>query len=472
MIHELRRYTSTKHSGLSWLDEIPSHWDVRRNGRLFAQRNQTGYPELPILEVSLKTGVRVRDFDNSTRKQVMSDRDKYKRAESGDIAYNMMRMWQGAVGVVPEDGLVSPAYVVARPYPETDSRYFNYLFRTGAYMGEVDNCSHGIVKDRNRLYWDDFKQIPSVFPPPDEQASIVCFLDHFGRRINRLIRAKQKLIKLLEEQKQAIIHRAVTRGLDPNVRLKHSGVEWLGEVPEHWEVKKLKWLASFNPSRAGAAKDLLPDDEVAFLPMERVGTDGQIDTSESRRVSEVWQGFSYFRRHDVVLAKITPCFENGKGAYLGDLPTTHGFGTTEFIVLRARKQVDPEHLYLITTLQKLRTLGAENMTGAAGQQRVSTDFLRHFMVPVPPVNEQRSILLALSAATEEIQKVLTRTSREIALVREYRTRLIADVVTGKLDVREAAARLPAEEFGELEEGEGMAENEEVEGAAEEESADG
>ena len=132
---------------------------------------------------------------------------------------------QAAVGVAPADGLISPAYVVAQPFPGTVPGYFAYLYRTAAYMGEVNNYSRGIVADRNRLYWDEFKQIPTPYPPPPEQAAIVRFLDHADRRIRCYIRAKQKLIKLLEEQKQAIIHRAVTRGLAPNVPLKPSAQE-------------------------------------------------------------------------------------------------------------------------------------------------------------------------------------------------------------------------------------------------------
>ncbi len=167
-----------KSSGVEWLGDVPEHWEVRRNGRLFVQRNETGFPELPILEVSLNTGIRIRDFGNSDRKQIMAVRSEYKRAVKGDIAYNMMRMWQGAVGVIPVDGLVSPAYVVARPLKGTESRYFSALFRTNAYMDEVDKYSHGIVKDRNRLYWEDFKQMPTPYPPPDEQGCIVRYLDN------------------------------------------------------------------------------------------------------------------------------------------------------------------------------------------------------------------------------------------------------------------------------------------------------
>lgn len=148
------RYPSYRVSGLPWVPQVPEGWQVLRNGRLFGHRVETGFPDLPILEVSLRTGVRVRDMDNLKRKQVMSQKEKYKRAVKGDIAYNMMRMWQGAVGPVPEDGLVSPAYVVVKPYAEANSTYFSYLFRTAAYMQEVNKFSRGIVADRNRLYWD------------------------------------------------------------------------------------------------------------------------------------------------------------------------------------------------------------------------------------------------------------------------------------------------------------------------------
>jgi len=163
VIADLKPYAQYKDSGLPWLGQVPAHWRVVRNGSLFGQRSQTGYAELPILEVSLKTGVQVRSFGGAKRKQVMSDFGKYKRAVKGYLAYNTMRMWQGALGICPVDGLVSPAYVVARPYPDVEPQYFAALFRTGDYMAEIDAASRGIVKDRNRLYWGRF-QVRSATP--------------------------------------------------------------------------------------------------------------------------------------------------------------------------------------------------------------------------------------------------------------------------------------------------------------------
>ena len=207
-------YPSYKPSGVEWLGDVPEHWAMVRNGRIFIQRNEIGFPELPILEVSLKTGVRIRNFENSDRKQVISDRSMYKRAVKGDIAYNMMRMWQGAVGVTPIDGLVSPAYVVAKLLAGTEPRYFGALFRTSAYMAEVDKYSRGIVKDRNRLYWEDFRQIPAPCPPADEQVLIADVIDHSTETLNEGGHHINRQIALLLEYRTRLIADVVTGKLD------------------------------------------------------------------------------------------------------------------------------------------------------------------------------------------------------------------------------------------------------------------
>ena len=225
-----------KPSGAEWLGDVPEHWEVKRNGQLFIQRNQTGFADLPILEVSLKTGVRIRDFETSARKQVMSDRDKYKLAAKDDIAYNMMRMWQGAVGVAPVDGLVSPAYVVARPLEGTDPRYYANLFRTAVYISEVDKCSRGIVKDRNRLYWEDFKQMASPCPPPDEQVWIANAIDHSTCAANEAIDRVTREIALIREYRTRLITDVVTGKLDVReaaANLPDEAEDWEGlEEPD------------------------------------------------------------------------------------------------------------------------------------------------------------------------------------------------------------------------------------------------
>jgi len=414
MIDGLRPYPDIKQTGLPWLGDVPAHWDVRRNGRLFGARREIGFPDLPVLEVSISRGVRIRDFDGGGRKQEMADRSKYQRAARGDIAYNMMRMWQGAVGIAPADGLVSPAYVVARPFSETDAPYYAYLFRTAAYMRETDVFSRGIVPDRNRLYWESFKQMSSVYPPIDEQRLIVRFLDWHGAQTAKLIRAKKKLIALLNEQKQAIISRAVTRGLNPNAKLKASGIPWLGDVPSDWEVKRLKWV-----TRLQRGYDLPADRRIAG-PYPVVSSGGVIDYHTEYKV-------------------------HAPGVVMGR------YGSTE-AVLYIENDFWPHNTSLFVTdfqgnlplwcYYLLRTIPKADHSGKSAVPGVDRKDLFDIVVTVPTYAEQIEVVKGIEDRSKELNKAISAVEREVALVLEFRLRLIADVVTGKLDVRLAAASLP------------------------------
>ncbi|MEN6458199.1 MAG: restriction endonuclease subunit S [Thermoguttaceae bacterium] len=203
-----------KDSRVEWVQEIPAHWRVLRNGFLFSDRDERGYPDLPILEVSIHTGVKVREFSGEHVEQQAEDPATYKRSLTGDLAFNKMRMWQGAVGVTPVDGLVSPDYQVCRPRPGVHSRYFEQLFRTGFYMTEINRYSHGIVKDRNRLYWDQFKEMPSLVPPAEEQVQIIAHIDAITDRTERLIAKVREAIEKLREYRTALISAAVTGKID------------------------------------------------------------------------------------------------------------------------------------------------------------------------------------------------------------------------------------------------------------------
>jgi type I restriction enzyme S subunit len=201
-------------SGVGWLGTIPAHWDVKPNRFLFDERNERGRDDLPILEVSIGSGVRVREFSDSKVEQRSDDLRTYKVAKAGDVSFNKMRMWQGAVGMTPVEGLVSPDYIVAQPRASTDPRYYTSLFRTPTYMAEVYRWSHGIVDDRNRLYWDDFKAIPSPVPPIKEQHAIALFLSSETREIDDLMAKIRNAIDRLSELRLALISAAVTGKID------------------------------------------------------------------------------------------------------------------------------------------------------------------------------------------------------------------------------------------------------------------
>lgn len=442
---QLKPYPEYKESGHPFLSKIPAHWDLFRNGRLFSQRNETGFGELPILEVSLKTGVRVRDMDNLKRKQVMADREKYKRAAQGDIAYNMMRMWQGAIGVAPVDGLVSPAYVVVNPFPEADCRYFSYLFRTTAYMNEVDAYSRGIVKDRNRLYWQDFKRMPSVVPPIAEQRQIVRFLNGVGSKIQRFIRNKRQLIELLKEQKQHIINQAVTRGIDPNVKLKPSGVDWIGDIPEHWEVRRLKFLSAgmlqYGANEQSGQQNLNCPRYVRITDIKDSGElrDDTICTlpNDIAKLYLLREGDILFARSGATVGK-TFCYQQswGEAAYAGYL---------------IRAKIDVQKINHEFVFQFTQSRVYSNWIGSsfikATIQNISAEKYASLWITLPPHEEQELILGFIKNESDVIDQAITRTQREIELMREYRDRLIADVVTGQMDVRGIDVPEVAEEAG-------------------------
>lgn len=203
-----------KDSGVDWVGRIPRHWQIRPNGTLFKERDERGCEDLPILEVSMVHGVRVREFSEGRIEQRSDDLGAYKVARAGDIAFNKMRMWQGAVGVAPTDGLVSPDYIVAQPREGILSEYYASVFRTRHCMAEVYRRSHGIVDDRNRLYWDDFKAIRSPCPPTAEQRAIVESLDAETAQIDALIATVRQAIDRLKELRTALISAAVTGKID------------------------------------------------------------------------------------------------------------------------------------------------------------------------------------------------------------------------------------------------------------------
>jgi len=442
VIGDLKPYAEYKESGLSWLGPVPAHWQTVRNGSLFGQRSQTGYAELPILEVSLKTGVQVRNFGPAGRKQIMSDLGKYKRAVKGDLAYNTMRMWQGALGVCPVDGLVSPAYVVARPYPGVDARYFAALFRTGDYMAEIDNASRGIVKDRNRLYWDQFKQMRSPCPPPEEQVAIMRFLDWANTRLERTIRAKRRVIALLVEKKQTVIHRAITSGADRGMSLKPSGVPWLGDIPKHWTVRRLKSLSQFVTSGSRGWARYYADTGSVFLRIGNISTTS-VDL-RLKRISYVnppkdAEGERTRALPDDLLLSITAQI----GA-VGVVP--EGIGAafvnqhTALIRLRNKECVPRWIAYVL--LSQFGKDQCRLLTNGGTKVGLTLGDVRCLVVLLPPIDEQQRIVAGLESQTQKVNAGIARLEREIELLREFQSRLVAEVLAGKLDVRAAASRLP------------------------------
>lgn len=447
MTADLKPYPEYKNSSVPWLGEVPKHWGILPNRALFTEVNERNHPHEEMLSVTITRGV-IRQqallADSSKKDSSNQNKMAYKLVQPHDIAYNKMRAWQGAIGVSDLRGIISPAYVVMRLRGNSDPRYFHYLFRTPHFAKEAERWSYGITSDMWSLRPEHFKMIYACLPPLTEQSAIVRFLDHFDHRINRLIRAKQKLIKLLEEEKQVIIHRAVTCGLDPNVRLKPSGVEWLGDVPEHWEILPLKNIALVQ-SGLTLGKNYFGRQLTEF-PYLRVANvqDGYLNLSEIKTifVPEEEAVRSTLQSGDVLMTEGGDPDKLGRGCiWEGQIaPCLHQ--NHIFAVRPRQERLLPHFLVALLSSQYakvyfLRT--AKQTTNLASTNKTT---IGQFPVLLPSLDEQSELLAALKSETGQIDRTEEKTQREISLLREYRTRLIADMVTGKLDVR--GVELPEE----------------------------
>ena len=325
MIANFPPYPTYKPSGVDWLGEVPAHWEVLPNRSIFVEVIEQNYADEQMLSVTITRGVIQQQEllkDESKKDSSKLDKSGYKLVLPGDIAYNKMRAWQGAIGISEFRGIVSPAYIVQRPRKGLDPRFLHYLLRTPMFAKEAERWSYGIASDMWSLRPQHFKMIYACVPPLAEQRAIVRYLDHADRCIQRYIEAKEQLIALLQEARQAIIQRAVTRGLDPAVPLKPSGVDWLGDVPAHWEVARLKGHVA---NIADMTNECCPDE--IYLALENIESwTGKL--REVRKDVRFDSQVKRFRVGDVLFGKLRP--------YLAKVtsPSCKGVCVGEFLVLR------------------------------------------------------------------------------------------------------------------------------------------
>lgn len=441
MTSDLKPYPVMKDSGAELLGEVPSHWEMRKLRRVLARVTERNRPDLPLLSVVREKGVILRDTGSDENHNfIPDDLSNYKVVRRGQFAMNKMKAWQGSYGVSKHDGIVSPAYFVFA-MAGIEGSFFHSAIRSRAYVPSFTRASDGVRIGQWDLSESRMREIAFATPPSAEQAAIVRFLDYADRRIRRYIRAKQKLITLLAEQRQAVIHRAVTRGLDPNIRLRPSGVEGLADVPQHWEVLSFTRSAIERADYRGATPT--KTDSGVFLVTARNVRKGWIDYQVSRE---------YVAEKDYATIMRRGLPKTGDLLLTMEAPLGHAALVDREDIALAQRVVrfrfDPElvapQFALFSVLspyfqdQLLRRGTGSTALG------IKASKLPQLQLLIPPLNEQRALLDYISNECQPMDAAAARTKSEIELLREYRTRLIADVITGKVDVRQAAARLPDE----------------------------
>lgn len=439
MTAALPPYPANRSARVRWLGSIPDHWDEKRGKFFFREvdeRSTTGAEEM--LSVSHITGVTPRSQKNVTMFKAESNVGA-KVCRPGDIAVNTMWAWMTALGVSKHVGVISPAYGVYRPQKSGEfvPAFLDYLLRTKGFAAEYFCRSKGIRASRLRLYPDDFLDIAFIRPPTDEQKKMVGYLRHQDRQIANLIRNKRRFIELLNEQKQTLIHRAVTRGLNTGARFRPSGIEWLGEVPEHWEVRPIKQVA-----------------HVRLSGVDKHTTEGERSVLLCN-YTDVYKNNFITRNLDFMLATARDAEIERFALQVGDVLITKDSETADDIavpalvteelsgvlcayhlaLIRPRKgAVVPE--FLFRALSEV-TISRQFHVLANGVTRygLSKHDIKNAVIPVPPESEQKRICIWITEQLSPIDAAIDRAKREIDLIHEYRKRLISDVVTGQVDVR-------------------------------------
>ena len=338
-------------------------------------------------------------------------------------------------------------YHLALLRPHKDIIHGAFLFRclqARPVQAQLELTANGVT--RFGLSKFDIRRTVVPVPPLREQRAIADHLDRETARLDALVAAKERLLALLAEKRRAVVTRAVTRGLDPRVPTRASEAcaangqrakvadDDVNAARPAWPIKRLRFLVQRNPS--DEKKRILSGAEQAtFLPMDSIGEQGDLDYSATRYVDEVRNGYTQFFDGDVLVAKITPCFENGKGALVDGTLNGVGFGTTELHVLTPTNEIDARYLYYTTISNRFRKLGEAAMFGAAGQKRVPEEFVRNYRVPVPQLTEQRAIVEYLDSETARLDALMGKVREAITLAKERRAALIAAAVTGRIKTR-------------------------------------
>jgi len=432
MIEGLKPYAEYKESGQEWLGRVPAHWTTPRLKTVLREKDARSLDGKGLLLSLTRNRGLIARSDMTDKIHSARTLAGYKLYEPGEIVMNRMQAWSGMFGAGTKPGLVSPDYAVFKLLGDDLVSLLLARLKTPDLVSQFALESKGIGSGFNRLYSDKFGAIAVALPPPDEQAAIVRFLDHANRKIDGFIRAKRKLIGLLNEQKQAIIHRAVTRGLHPDVPLKPSGIPWLGDIPKYWGI--VRNMALF-------AHRVEPG--ISGLPVLQVSLRSGITAEEldqfGRPKRLIANATKYKRIHQGDMAYNTMRMWQGA---VGVSPSD-GLVSPAYVVLKPRQDTCPEFYDFIFHTEVYKQQVNRQSTGiVSDRNRLYWDSFKQMPNLRLPHAEQEEIVAFITKETAALNTAIARTEREIALMQEYRTRLTADLVTGKLDVREAAAKLP------------------------------
>jgi type I restriction enzyme S subunit len=417
---KILKYSNYKDSGTEWLGVIPEHWECKRMKHIFRDFSEKNKADSELLSVTQDKGVVPRSWVENRMVMPSGNLESFKFIQKGDFAISL-RSFEGGLEYCHHDGIISPAYTVLKSKRNIETTYFKYLFKSYSFISELQTSVVGIREGKNISYTElsySFIPLPSI----EEQTAIASFLDHKTAQIDRAINIKERQIELLKERRHILIHQAVSRGLDPNAKMKDSGVEWIGEIPEHWEVKRLKYLADIT---------------YGISPHEKTYNDygdGTVLVNGPAEYSETEFGYTRsikWTTAPVKFAKKGSLLFCLRGSTTGRLNICHqdlavGRGCAAIMAKR-------NHQYVINAISAMKDRIIETFKGSTFPSVTSSD-LDNYMLPVPNINEQSRITAHIENVSKKITTAIFCKVKEIEKLKEYKATLINSAVTGKIKV--------------------------------------
>ena len=398
-----------KDSGIAWIEEIPKHWEVTRLKNVFCEYNvKSENGTETLLSLSQYTGVKPKSETELAGSHEAESYEGYKIVKAGQLVMNIMLAWNGSYALSDYDGMISPAYCIYDFRTACHRKYFHYLLRIDGYPSAFKTMSRGIIDSRLRLYPEQFYTFNTVVPPKEEQCRIANFLDKKCAEIDELIALQEQMIAQLTTYKQAVITETVTKGLDPNVKMKDSGVEWIGEIPENWDVCKIQYMANLKSGYN--------------LTTEQITDEGLYPVYGGNGIRGFYHEF--FNDGEYVLI-------GRQGALCGNINYSTGkFWATEHAVI-----CYPKMQYATKWFgELLRSMNLNQYSLASAQPGLAVERIKALSIPLPPLSEQQTIANYLDQKCKEIDELISVKKEKIEKLKAYKKSVIYEYVTGKKQV--------------------------------------
>ncbi len=404
------RYDKYKDSGIAWIGEIPEHWEVKKGKNLFKKEERPVRDNDEIVtcfrdgEVTLRSNRRIDGFTNAMKEV------GYQGVRRGDLVIHNMDAFAGAIGVSDSDGKSTPVYSVCTPKNNVEANvyYYAYLLRSYALGGVIQSLAKGIRERSTDFRYKEFGDLYYQQPPIEEQQSIASYLDQKCGEIDKLITLQEEMITKLQSYKQSVITEAVTKGLDKNVPLKDSGIEWIGEIPEHWSVVKIKYLAKIKSGDSISSNEIMQEGIY-----EVYGGNGLMGFCNKKNVDGV----------NIIIGRV--------GALCGNvrLISESKFITDNALILNCFDNALYSYMYIMLKAANLNNLNTSN-----AQPLITSSKVLNVSLPIPPLSEQQSIANYLDQKCSEIDELISIKQQKIEKLKDYKKSLIFECVTGKRKV--------------------------------------